>query len=73
MSTKRWRSSSLEWRLIFQAIDWDEFHEVLRGNGPCNDQRINQRRRAHEEGAWVREAAAAYAGKHTDAHREARA
>ncbi|MGW7605990.1 1,2-phenylacetyl-CoA epoxidase subunit PaaA [Streptomyces sp. NPDC054766] len=49
----------------FGAIDWTEFWEVLKGNGPCNEQRITQRRRAHEEGAWVREAAAAYADKHT--------
>ncbi len=48
----------------FGAIDWSEFQEVLKGNGPCNEQRITQRRRAHEEGAWVREAAAAYAAKH---------
>ncbi|MER0242270.1 1,2-phenylacetyl-CoA epoxidase subunit PaaA [Streptomyces sp. HSW2009] len=48
----------------FGTIDWDEFREVLRGNGPCNAQRVNQRRTAHEEGAWVREAAAAYAAKH---------
>ncbi|GAA1358597.1 1,2-phenylacetyl-CoA epoxidase subunit PaaA [Streptomyces beijiangensis] len=45
-------------------IDWDEFKEVLKGNGPCNEQRIAQRRRAHEEGAWVRDAAVAYAAKH---------
>ncbi|MEU6815666.1 1,2-phenylacetyl-CoA epoxidase subunit PaaA [Streptomyces sp. NPDC046860] len=48
----------------FGAIDWTEFHEVLKGNGPCNEQRITQRRRAHDEGAWVREAAAAHAAKH---------
>ena len=42
-------------------IDWDEFFEVLRGNGPCNAERLERRRTAHEEGAWVREAAAAYA------------
>ncbi len=47
----------------FGAIDWAEFKEVLRGNGPCNDQRLDRRRRAHEDGAWVREAAAAYAAK----------
>ncbi|WP_030762348.1 1,2-phenylacetyl-CoA epoxidase subunit PaaA [Streptomyces sp. NRRL F-2664] len=47
----------------FGAIDWAEFWDVLKGNGPCNDQRIGQRRRAHEEGAWVRDAAAAYARK----------
>lgn len=51
----------------FGEIDWTEFWEVLKGNGPCNEQRITQRRRAHEEGAWVREAAAAYATKqHTN-------
>jgi ring-1,2-phenylacetyl-CoA epoxidase subunit PaaA len=48
----------------FGAIDWDEFKNVLRGNGPCNAERIARRRRAHEEGAWVREAATAYAAKH---------
>ncbi|MFD9082322.1 1,2-phenylacetyl-CoA epoxidase subunit PaaA [Streptomyces erythrochromogenes] len=47
----------------FGAIDWAEFWDVLKGNGPCNEQRIGQRRRAHEEGAWVRDAAAAYAQK----------
>ncbi|WP_432543431.1 1,2-phenylacetyl-CoA epoxidase subunit PaaA [Kineococcus sp. SYSU DK002] len=47
----------------FGPIDWDEFHEVVRGNGPCNAQRVEHRVRAHEEGAWVREAATAYADK----------
>ncbi|MGH3950721.1 MAG: 1,2-phenylacetyl-CoA epoxidase subunit PaaA [Pseudonocardiaceae bacterium] len=47
----------------FGQIDWDEFKEVLRGNGPCNAQRIANRRRAHEEGAWVREAAVAHAAR----------
>jgi ring-1,2-phenylacetyl-CoA epoxidase subunit PaaA len=47
----------------FGAIDWDEFAAVVRGNGPCNAQRIAQRRQAHEDGAWVREAAAAHAAK----------
>ena len=45
------------------AIDWDEFKQVLAGNGPCNRDRMAARRKAHEEGAWVREAAAAYAEK----------
>ncbi|MFF3124300.1 1,2-phenylacetyl-CoA epoxidase subunit PaaA [Streptomyces sp. NPDC057908] len=49
----------------FGAIDWQEFQEVLKGNGPCNEQRLTQRRRAHEEGSWVRDAAVAYAEKHT--------
>jgi ring-1,2-phenylacetyl-CoA epoxidase subunit PaaA len=44
-------------------IDWQEFYEVLAGNGPCNRQRLAHRRRAHEEGAWVREAARAHAAK----------
>jgi ring-1,2-phenylacetyl-CoA epoxidase subunit PaaA len=44
-------------------LNWDEFHEVLAGRGPCNTQRMERRREAHENGAWVREAAAAYAEK----------
>ncbi|MEJ7741180.1 MAG: 1,2-phenylacetyl-CoA epoxidase subunit PaaA [Nocardioidaceae bacterium] len=44
-------------------IDFTELFEVIKGNGPCNAQRIQHRRRAHDEGAWVREAADAYAAK----------
>ena len=47
----------------FGEIDWDEFFQVIKGNGPCNKQRIAARRKAYEEGAWVREAANAYAEK----------
>jgi len=47
----------------FGPIDWSEFEQVLRGNGPCNVQRLAARRKAHEDGAWVREAAAAHAAK----------
>ena len=47
----------------FGAIDWDEFRQVVKGNGPCNRERLAARRNAHDEGAWVREAAAAYAAK----------
>jgi ring-1,2-phenylacetyl-CoA epoxidase subunit PaaA len=47
----------------FGAIDWSEFFEVLKGNGPCNQARVGHRVRAHEDGAWVREAATAYAAK----------
>ncbi len=47
----------------YSAIDWTEFKQVLAGNGPCNRDRMAARRKAHEEGAWVREAAAAYAEK----------
>jgi ring-1,2-phenylacetyl-CoA epoxidase subunit PaaA len=48
---------------VFGEIDWSEFRAVLAGNGPCNRERLEARRRAHEEGAWVREAALAYAAK----------
>ena len=44
---------------VIGEIDWTEFNEILAGNGPCNAQRIQHRRDAHEDGAWVREAAAA--------------
>ncbi|HYH21294.1 MAG TPA: 1,2-phenylacetyl-CoA epoxidase subunit PaaA [Azospirillum sp.] len=52
----------------FGAIDWSEFEQVLKGNGPCNRERLEARREAWDEGAWVREAALAHAKK-----REARA
>ena len=48
----------------FGKIDWDEFYNVVQGNGPCNRDRLRTRTKAHEEGAWVRDAAAAYAAKH---------
>jgi ring-1,2-phenylacetyl-CoA epoxidase subunit PaaA len=51
----------------FGAIDWSEFWAVVKGDGPCNRQRIEHRRRAQEDGAWVREAAAAYAAKQAGA------
>jgi len=41
----------------FGEIDWKEFWEVVKGNGPCNKQRLEARRKAWEDGAWVREAA----------------
>ena len=47
----------------FGEIDFTELFEVIKGNGPCNRERLAHRVRAHEEGAWVREAAAAYADK----------
>ena len=47
----------------FGAIDWDEFWQVVSGDGPCNHERIEHRRRAHDDGRWVREAAAAHAAK----------
>jgi ring-1,2-phenylacetyl-CoA epoxidase subunit PaaA len=48
----------------FGSPDWDEFWQVVKGGGVCNEQRIAHRRKAHEDGAWVREAAAAHAAKH---------
>ncbi|MDO5454573.1 MAG: 1,2-phenylacetyl-CoA epoxidase subunit PaaA [Corynebacterium sp.] len=50
----------------FGELDWSEFKAVVSGNGPCNEQRMNHRRAAHDEGAWVREAAAAYARRQAD-------
>jgi ring-1,2-phenylacetyl-CoA epoxidase subunit PaaA len=57
----RYDEESRHWR--FGEIDWTEFYAVVKGNGPCNRQRLQHRRSAHAEGAWVREAAAAYAEK----------
>lgn len=45
-------------------INWDEFWQVVKGHGPCNRERLAARRAAHDEGAWVRAAASAYAEKH---------
>ncbi|MHB1299159.1 MAG: 1,2-phenylacetyl-CoA epoxidase subunit PaaA [Gemmatimonadaceae bacterium] len=47
----------------FGEIDWAEFKQVISGNGPCNKERLAARNKAHDEGAWVRAAAAAYAAK----------
>lgn len=47
----------------FGEIDWTEFKRVIAGDGPCNKQRMKQRRSAHDNGRWVREAALAYAEK----------
>jgi ring-1,2-phenylacetyl-CoA epoxidase subunit PaaA len=55
----------------FGEIDFTELFEVIKGNGPCNKQRMAHRRRAHEEGAWVREAADAYAAKQAARTKEA--
>lgn len=51
----------------YGPLDWAEFTSVIKGNGPCNAQRMAHRVKAHEDGAWVREAAAAYARKQHDA------
>lgn len=47
----------------FGPINWEEFWSVVKGNGPCNKQRIKARKKAYEEGQWVRDAAMAYAEK----------
>ncbi len=47
----------------FGEIDWTEFNNVVAGNGPCNRERLKARIDAHENGRWVREAAAAHAAK----------
>lgn len=47
----------------FGAIDWEEFRNVIKGNGPCNKERLEARVKAHEDGAWVRAAAMAHAEK----------
>jgi ring-1,2-phenylacetyl-CoA epoxidase subunit PaaA len=57
----RWDEAAQRWHT--SEIDWTEFYEVLAGRGPMNAERIRNRRLAHEEGAWVREAAAEYARK----------
>jgi len=48
---------------LFGEIDWAEFRRVLAGDGPCNRERLAVRRKAHDDGAWVREAALAHATK----------
>ncbi|MDP4211823.1 MAG: 1,2-phenylacetyl-CoA epoxidase subunit PaaA [Bacteroidota bacterium] len=60
--------SKLQWNeetqhYDFGEINWEEFWNVVNGNGPCNKERLAARKKAHEDGAWVREAAAAYAAK----------
>lgn len=50
----------------FGKINWDEFWRVIKGNGPCNRQRLDARKKAWADGAWVREAAMAYAEKSKD-------
>ncbi len=47
----------------YGELNWEEFRNIIAGNGPCNKQRLKARVKAHEEGAWVREAAVAYAEK----------
>jgi ring-1,2-phenylacetyl-CoA epoxidase subunit PaaA len=48
---------------VHGPIDWDEFWRVVKGNGPCNKERLEARRQAHADGQWVREALSAYAAR----------
>ena len=57
----RWNAETQHY--AFGAIDWSEFYEVIKGNGPCNRERLAARRKAWEDGAWVRDAAIAHAEK----------
>lgn len=57
----RYEAERGHWR--YGPIDWDEFWRVVRGDGPCNAERLAARRQAHDDGRWVREAMAAYASK----------
>lgn len=57
----------------FGEIDWEEFWAVVKGNGPCNQERLAARIKAHEEGEWVRQAAMAYANKKNKIQKEQRA
>jgi ring-1,2-phenylacetyl-CoA epoxidase subunit PaaA len=47
----------------FGTPDWQEFYDVVKGNGPCNRDRLRARREAYDDGAWVRDAALAHAEK----------
>ena len=55
----------------FGEINWEEFWNVVKGNGPCNKERLEARRKAWQEGEWVREAAAAFAKKRKARHPQA--
>jgi ring-1,2-phenylacetyl-CoA epoxidase subunit PaaA len=59
----RYNAESKDWE--FGPIDWEEFFQVIKGNGPCSAERLGARRKAHDDGAWVRAAAEAYAAKHS--------
>ena len=57
----RYDDSTGHWR--FGEINWDECWRVVKGDGPCNKERLAARRKAHDDGRWVREALAAYASR----------
>ena len=60
----RYDEASGNW--LTGPIDWEEFWRVIKGDGPCNKERLDARRQAHEDGAWVREAMIAYADKRAE-------
>ena len=55
----------------FGDLPWDEFMEVLKGNGPCNKKRLETKRKAQQENAWVKDAAMAYAAKKNELNESA--
>ena len=55
----------------FGEMPWDEFFNVVKGNGPCNKKRLRDRNKAHDNGAWIREAALAHAEKRSNRQRQA--
>jgi ring-1,2-phenylacetyl-CoA epoxidase subunit PaaA len=57
----KYNESTGNWE--FGEMPWNEFFEVVKGNGPCNKKRLRDRNKAHDNGAWVREAAIAHAEK----------
>ncbi len=59
----RFDEASGNW--LVSAIDWDEFWQVVKGNGPCNKERLAARQKAHDDGLWVRQAMAAYGKRAT--------
>jgi ring-1,2-phenylacetyl-CoA epoxidase subunit PaaA len=55
----------------FSDPNWAEFKNIISGNGPCNKERLAARNKAHNDGAWVREAAQAFAKKHKEVYQAA--
>ena len=62
-SKLKWNESTQHYE--FGEINWNEFNTVIAGRGPCNQERLAARRKAWEDGQWVRESAAVYAQKQT--------
>ncbi|MCL9676394.1 MULTISPECIES: 1,2-phenylacetyl-CoA epoxidase subunit PaaA [Acinetobacter] len=62
-SKLQWNESTQHYE--FGEINWNEFNAVIAGKGPCNQERLAARRKAWEDGQWVRESAAVYAQKQT--------